>query len=127
MFPDAELVLLTLLSDLGYTCTFLPDEKDWAELAPIIAVNRVGGGSDGITDRPLLQVGVYAKESRTQAWAVAGRVRERLLAAGGRAVDGALIDSVREAQGVQQLPDLNSDNKFVAATFQLSFRRTFAS
>lgn len=92
----------------------------------VIVINRVGGGSDGITDRPLLQVGVYAKDSRTRAWSVAGRVRERLLKAGGRTVDGALIDSVREAQGVQQLPDLNPDNKFVAATFQLSFRRIFA-
>ncbi|WP_052068579.1 phage tail termination protein [Rhodococcoides fascians] len=126
MFPDAEAVLVTLLDDLGYTCTFLPDEKEWRDMDAVIVVNRVGGGSDGITDRPLLQVGVYAKDSRTRAWSVAGQVRERLLNAGGTAVDGALIDSVREAQGVQQFPDLNPDNKFVAATFQLSFRRIFA-
>lgn len=126
MFPDAESVLVTLLDDLGFTCTFLPDEKEWRSMDSVIVINRVGGGSDGITDRPLLQVGVYAKDSRTRAWSVAGRVRERLLKAGGRTVDGALIDSVREAQGVQQLPDLNPDNKFVAATFQLSFRRIFA-
>lgn len=126
MFPDVELVLLTLLDDLGYTCTFLPDEAEWKAMPSVIVANRVGGGSDGITDRPLVQVGVYAKESRTRAWAVAQQVRERMLRAGGTAVDGVLIDSVREAQGVQQLPDLNPDNKFVAATFQLSFRRVSA-
>lgn len=126
MFPDVELVLLTLLDDLGYTCTFLPDEKEWRDMPSVIVVNRVGGGSDGITDRPLVQVGVYAKDSRTRAWSVAGQVRERLLRSGGQSVDGVLIDSVREAQGVQQFPDLNPDNKFVAATFQLSFRRVFA-
>lgn len=125
MFPDAEIVLLTLLDDLGYTCTFLPDDTEWRDMPSVIVVNRVGGGSDGITDRPLLQVGVYAKDSRTQAWSVAGQVRDRLLRAGGRTVDGVLIDSVREAQGVQQFPDLNPDNKFVASTFQLSFRRSF--
>jgi len=127
VFPDAELVVLSLLDDLGYTCTFLPDEAEWKSMPSVIVVNRVGGGSDGITDRPLLQVGVYAKESRTRAWAVATSVRERMLRSGGKAVAGVLIDSVREAQGVQQLPDLNPDNKFVAATFQMSFRRVFAA
>lgn len=124
-YPDAEMVLLSMLEEFGYTCTFLPDQAQWAELAPIIAVNRVGGGADLITDRPLMQVGVFA-ETRQQAWFVAGQCRNKILASGGTRVDGVLIDAARESQGVQQFPDLNPDNKFVASTFQLSFRRAFA-
>ncbi|MFC8182403.1 hypothetical protein ACFULT_26325 [Rhodococcus sp. NPDC057297] len=131
-FPDVELVLLSLLDEFGYTCTFLPDDKDpvsglpmWKTLLPVIAVNRVGGGTDGITDRPLVQVGVFA-DTRQQAWSVSGQCRNKILASGGTRVDGVLVDSARESQGVQQFPDLNPDNKFVASTFQLSFRRVFA-
>lgn len=124
-FPDAEAVLLAMLDDLGYTCTFLPDQAQWEELAPIIAINRVGGGADTITDRPLIQVGVFAA-TRPRAWQVAGQCRDRILASGGTRVDGVLVDSARENQGVQQFPDLNPDNKFVASTYQLSFRRVFA-
>lgn len=124
-YPDAEAVVLSMLDEFGYTCTFLPDKKEWEELAPIIAVNRVGGGSDGITDRPMIQVGVFAN-TRSEAWLVAGKCRDKILASGATRVDGVLVDSARESQGVQQFPDLNPDNKFVASTFQLSFRRVFA-
>lgn len=124
-FPDVELVLLSMLEEFGYTCTFLPDQGQWDELEPIIAVNRVGGGSDGITDRPLVQVKVYA-DTRAQAWAVAGLCRDKILTSRASRVDGVLIDNARESQGVQQLPDLNPDNKSVASTYQLSFRRVFA-
>lgn len=124
-YPDAEDVVTTLLSDLGYACTFLPGKDEWDDLVPIIAVNRVGGGSDGITDRPLLQIGVLAA-TRTAAWEVAGKCRDRILASGNSRVGGVLIDATRESQGVQQFPDLNPDNRFVASTYQFDFRRSFA-
>lgn len=124
-YPDAEDVVTGLLSEFGYACTFLPDKSEWEERVPIIAVNRVGGGSDGITDRPLIQVGVLA-DTRTKAWAVAGECRDKILAAGNTRVGSVLIDATRESQGVQQFPDLNPDNRFVASTYQFEFRRTFA-
>ncbi|MEV0759525.1 hypothetical protein [Nocardia sp. NPDC050435] len=123
MFPDAELVCLNLLADLGYTCTGLPDGEQWPSLFPIIAVNRIGGGVDaeGVTDKALMSV-VVIDDTRPKAWAAAGQVRKRLLNSGGTEVEGVLIDAAEEAIGTTQVPDLTEDNRFVDASFFLSFR-----
>ncbi|RDI65759.1 phage tail termination protein [Nocardia pseudobrasiliensis] len=121
-FPDAEIVLLALLDDLGWTCTALPDPAEWPTLMPIIAVNRIGGGCrDGITDRALMSVVVVA-DTRAKAWASAHRVRERILSAGATKAGGVLIDYTDEEVGNTQEPDLNSDNRFVESTYWISFR-----
>ncbi len=121
-FPDAEIVLLALLDDLGWTCTALPDPAEWPALMPIIAVNRIGGGCrDGITDRALMSVVVVA-DTRAKAWASAHQVRERILSAGATKAAGVLIDYTDEEVGNTQEPDLNSDNRFVESTYWISFR-----
>ncbi|CAM4323280.1 hypothetical protein NONI108955_20795 [Nocardia ninae] len=122
-FPDVELVCLSLLADLGYTCTALPDGDEWSLKFPLIAINRIGGGvdADGITDRALVAI-VVVEDTRPKAWSAAGRVRQRMLAAGGTEVGGILIDSVEEAIGNTQVPDITEDNRFVDASFFLSFR-----
>ncbi|MFI8976914.1 hypothetical protein ACIGO9_28810 [Nocardia asteroides] len=123
-FPDAELVVLDLLDDLGWCCTAMPDPEQWDALMPIIAVNRIGGGldRDGITDRAMVAV-VVVGANRPAAWQAAAAVRQRICSAGGTAVNGVLIDTASEETGNSQDPNLASDNRFVEATFWLSFRQ----
>ncbi len=122
-FPDAELVAMDLLEDLGWCCTALPDPEQWASLAPIIAVNRTGGGVDssGITDRALIAV-VVVDSTRPRAWTAARGVRARILSAGCTEVNGVLIDTTDEETGTAQDPNLASDNRFVELAFWMSFR-----
>lgn len=123
-FPDAELVTMSLLDDLGWTCTALPDPEQWPSLMPIIAINRIGGGvtRDGITDRALIAV-VVVEETRPKAWQSAAKVRARIASAGCTEVDGILIDTTDEETGTAADPNLGSDNRFVEQTFWLSFRQ----
>lgn len=121
-FPDAEEVVCTLAEPFGYACTALPEGVDLAELMPIILVARNGGPTDGITDRPVLQVGVMA-QTRAKAWQVAGKLRDALLGSPGTAPVDVQVDSAREITGVSQLPDLDPMNRLVEATYVLSFRR----
>jgi hypothetical protein len=123
MFPDAEVVCMALLDDLGYVCTALPEGDEWKALYPIIAINRTGGGVDsqGITDTALISI-VCIDDTRPKAWEAAGKVRQRMLAATATEAGGVLIDDVREAVGNAQVPDLTDDNRFVDASFFVSFR-----
>ncbi|KZM72206.1 hypothetical protein [Nocardia terpenica] len=121
-FPDAELVTMALLDDLGWTCTALPDPAEWAKLGTIIAINRVGGGcDDGITDRALMSV-VVVDATRPKAWATAAKVRCRILGAARSLAGGFLIDNTREEVGNTQEPDLAGDNRFVESSYWISFR-----
>nr|WP_296763812.1 hypothetical protein [Rhodococcus sp. (in: high G+C Gram-positive bacteria)] len=122
-FPDAEMVLLSLLDDIGYTCTALPEDEQFEAALPIIVCNRIGGGSsDGITDDALCAVLVIAK-SRPEAWRISGQVRDRIMNAGCTEVDGILIDYTREVQANNQVPDINPENRFVDSNYTLSFRQ----
>lgn len=122
-FPDAELACMALLDDLGYVCTALPEGDEWKALYPIIAVNRTGGGVDaeGITDTALMSI-VCIHDTRPEAWQAAGLVRARMLAATATEAGGIQIDTVREAVGNAQVPDLTDDNRFVDASFFMTFR-----
>ncbi|WP_329405404.1 hypothetical protein OG563_26440 [Nocardia vinacea] len=122
-WPDAELVSMALLDDLGWTCTALPDSEEWAELFPIIAINRIGGGvtRDGVTDRALVAV-VVVDETRPKAQQAASKVRKRIGAAGCTQVDGILVDTTEEETGTVADPNLASDNRFIEMSFWLSFR-----
>ncbi|WP_198654117.1 MULTISPECIES: phage tail termination protein [Nocardia] len=122
-FPDAELVAMALLDDLGWTCTALPDPEEWPALFPIIAVNRIGGGvtRDGVTDRALVAI-VTVADTRPAAWATARNVRKRVMDAGRTVVGEILIDCTDEETGTVADPNLSSDNRFIEMTFWLSFR-----
>lgn len=114
---------MTLLEDLGYTCTALPDGDEFAGNFPLIVVNRIGGGcTDGITDRALCAV-LVVHNTRPEAWRVAGLVRDRVLSAGCTEVDGVLIDTTDEATGNQEVMDIAPENRMVDSTFWLTFRR----
>lgn len=92
---------------------------------PLIICNRIGGGTDDdITDKALCAV-LVIHHTRPQAWALASKVRETILAAGRTptAVNGVLIDATSEVTGNQEVLDIDPDNRMVDATYWLAFRR----
>lgn len=127
VFPDAEEVVMALLRQapaLGKTVQTLPEQI--TEVT--IRVLRVGGGDDGITDRALMDVSVFAATYQ-QARTVAEQVRQRMLAAGGTKVatgtypGGVLIDRCVTATGPQEIPYDNPDLRRKPATYQVELRR----
>jgi len=123
-FPDAELVMMDLLTPVGVTVTATSEN-----LAPpvVVVVQRVGGADDGVTDRPRVQVVCYGA-TRPAAWALAEQARQIVLAAGGTAVTGTnvtgvFLDSTRTETPSVQLPDPNRDVRAVTAVYRLSYRR----
>ncbi|MBM4707930.1 hypothetical protein GS982_01315 [Rhodococcus hoagii] len=124
-FPDAETVLVQMLDGVGgaYACTIVPEENEWDELLPIIAVKRIGGGTDdGITDRALCAVLVIHRD-RHSAFNLAEDVRQMILDAGRTSVNGVLIDSTSEVTGNQEVSDIDLDNRVIDASYYLDFRR----
>lgn len=124
-FPDAEAVLIDLLDGLdgAYACTALPDAAAFESRIPVIVCNRLGGGSnDGITDKALCAVLVIHR-TRREAWVLASKVRDAVLAASATAVNGVLIDHTEEVTGNQEVMDIDPDNRMIDSSFYLSFRR----
>ncbi|SLG40413.1 Uncharacterised protein [Mycobacteroides abscessus subsp. abscessus] len=125
-FPDAEALMIALADPFGYPCTVLPETAD-GELDtskfPIIWISRNGGSCDGITDRPIVQVGVMA-DTRAESWQVAGQLRDAVLASPGTSPGGrGLIDDAREITGVTEIPDFDPQNRLVQATYLIACRR----
>lgn len=118
VFPDAELVVMDLLADLGTTVTATPETIT----GPMIRVQRVGGADDGITDRPRVEVVCY-HSTRPLAQALAGLCRQRIAAAGGTLAGSVLID--RTAVESASLNDTyrNPDVRSVPAFYRLEWRR----
>ena len=110
-----------LLEPIAPTFTYLDDP----DAVPVIQVNRVGGSADSITDVARLQVAVFAA-SRAQVWQLASQIRDTILSAKGKRVNGVLIDNATESIAGQQIPDIDPDDRRVISTYQLSFRRHFA-
>lgn len=117
-WPDAEAVMVALLDPIAPADTVLSP----ASPLPCIQVNRVGGTDDGITDRPVVQVAVFAA-TRAQAWALAEQVRRAVLGVAGSLVGGVLVDDARTAVGHQQIPEIDPEDRRVISTYQLSFRQ----
>lgn len=125
-YPDAELVMLDLLSSVAAGVTHTGD----ALQAPTVQVQRIGGSDDGVTDRPRVQVTCYGA-TRAEAWQLAEETRQIVLAAAGTAVSGSyvtgvLIDSTRTVTPAQQLPERNPDLRVVSAAYELAMRRPWA-
>lgn len=92
-FPDAEVVLMEYLSDLGYTVTSTP--PDLADRLPALRIQRVGGGSDEDADRPRVSIQAFVAASSTApraAQQLSGQVRDRLINNDGAWVSGPLLD-----------------------------------
>ncbi len=122
-FPDAELVVMDLLSTIGTTVAATGEDIT----GPTILIQRVGGSDDGVTDRPVIQVVCLAPD-RHQAWGMARQAQQVILACGGTVVTGefvtdVLIDSARTVTPPDQVPDKNNALRPVAAQYRLGLRR----
>jgi hypothetical protein len=123
-FPNAEAVLRDLLTPIARTVTVL----DPSFTRPVIVVRRVGGTDDRITDRPRMQVSVFA-DTREQAWDLAEQARERILGYSGKRVGGlaplgVVLDKATTDTGPQQIRERDPDQKQVTQFYRLAFRKT---
>ena len=121
-FPDAEAVVIDLLEPVAPGYTELPHDFD----PDAIRVTRTGGSDDGVTDYALVEVTSFGS-SRARAWQMDGEVRQLVLAAGGTAVNGVLVDYTRTATPSQQLPDPRDALRVVTSSYRLAFRRQLHS
>ncbi len=120
-FPDAEQVAQELFGDLGYACKWLPDDFDGS--LPIIAIARVGGTDDGVTDYAELQVDSWAVD-RPGAWALASQVRDRVdsLVYGGD-VGSVFVDHAETMIAGQMIPTESPDDRRVTQRIRMDMRR----
>ncbi|WP_443705804.1 phage tail termination protein [Saccharothrix coeruleofusca] len=130
VWPDAEELVMALLRQapaLAPTVT-QTTPPNLGDNGPVIQVLRVGGTDDGITDRPLVEVAVFAP-SYKQAIGIAEQVRQRMLGAGGTRVptptypDGVLVDRCVTATSPQEVPYDNPELRRKLATYQVELRR----
>lgn len=125
-WPDAELVLLDLLSPLVPTGTTVT-HTDEDLTPPCIQVQRIGGTNDGVTDRPLVQVTCYGS-TRQEAWTLARLVEQHVLAAPGHAINGdytenAVIDYAATSVAGRQTQYENPDVRTVISDYRVDLRR----
>lgn len=123
-FPDAEDVTCDLAETVvgqGKAFNELPEEA-LADLLPVAWCFKIGGSCDGITDSPIVQVNIIAR-TRTEALDLSNKVREAVLDARGRPINGVLIDSTEEKNGIRLQPAPMPKQPMIAATYRLSFRR----
>lgn len=122
-FPDAETVAMALLAGLAPTFTATPASIS----APVIRVQRIGGGDDYFTDYPRIEVAVFYPVAQdgdtTAAWLLAEQCRQAVLASRNTTVAGALVDNATNVTPPQQIPWDNPLLRLIAATYQLAFRR----
>lgn len=123
-FPDAELWLMDYLGDIAPCYTVLPPEIT----GTLIQINRVGGSSDFLTDRPRVEIAVFVPENdissaRAEAWRLTEVVRNRIDTCSRKIANGHMCDGGRIDNPPQLRPDQNSSLRVVVTTVQLSFRR----
>lgn len=122
-FPDVERALLDLIAPLlgsaEQTGTETP--ADLQQRLPFGRVTRVGGPDDGISDRAVVDVDVFAA-TRSQAYDIAESVRQLLLAAP-HAVAGVVLDSVGTIVGPRELPWADENVRRWSATYRAVARR----
>lgn len=125
-FPDAEDVVMALLAGRAPTTTTTDEELE--EDAPVIQVTRVGGVDDGISDRPLVEVAVFAK-TYDVARKLARDCAVTILASAATLVvtedfpGGVLIDKAETAASPLRVPYGNPDLQRKIATYRFVWRR----
>lgn len=121
-WPDVEKLAVAYLSAaLGVrVATKLPGTLE-ASL-PLVRVIRGPGTDDGFTDSPLLDVEVFAA-TQPQASTVAEDVRQALHALAGKAVNGALVDTVSTASGPVRVDYGNPSVERYVASYRVELRQ----
>ena len=107
-----------LLAPLGTTVTATPDAFE----PPLIVVERVGGGDDGVTDYPRIEVSILGS-TRREAWQLAREAQQLVLAASGELVGATLVDAAGTESDPAQRDYENPDLRLVMATYRLEYRR----
>jgi hypothetical protein len=122
-WPDVEMVVGAYLRATlnARVVTKLPSSLESA--MPLVWVARGPGSDDGITDYPLMDVAAFAA-SRAEMWQLAENTREAMHSLAGRAVSGALIDTVDTATGPVWLDYENDAVNRAVATYRLALRRS---
>lgn len=132
-FPDANAVMMALLSELVIdgmptevpTVLVLPNDFD----VPIIEVKRIGGQPDAndVTDFPIILVSYYGEDyDSAQKLASAGQTKiltSPLTEVTLYDASKVLIDSAGIYVGEQELPDIYPDDRRITSTYQLGLRR----
>lgn len=125
-FPDAENVACDLAETIvgpGRGFNELPVKPEvLAALLPVAWCYKIGGACDGITDRPIVAFNILAT-TRTEANNLSNALRDKILGAGGTAVNGVLIDTTSEKNGLKLGPAPRPEQPMIVSTFELSFRR----
>lgn len=123
-FPDAELVVMTLLEPLAPDRVVTSTPADLEENPePTIRVQRIGGTDDGVTDRPRIEVACFAA-TRGAAQQLQQQCQRLVLAAGCTEVDGVLVDRAFTDTGPIQPPRYpNPDVRWVPAIYRFEWRR----
>ena len=123
VYPDAEQVIRGVLAPLGVT---LVTATPVTMVPPLIALTRVGGDDDGLTDHAHVEVAVFAVD-RPGAWSLSERARQLVLAAPHTEVPLdtgiACIDYTIGMAAPQLVPYPDQDLRLVVAVYQLSMRR----
>lgn len=123
-WPDLVLVARPVLLEAlpGKVGTKVPDKVETK--LPFTRITRGPGSDDGITDTPLLDVETFAGSSE-DAFSMAEDARQAMLGLPGRAVEGALVDTVRTAVGPVEADYGNPAVVRVVASYRVAFRKTF--
>lgn len=123
-WPDPDVVLRLLLADLvtQEVVRVLPPNLE--EVLPLIRARRVGGADDRVTDRPRMDVEVYAPTAAI-AKPLAERVRQRMLA-GAAATSAGVMDRAFTEVGPRELSYPNPAVRLFAATYRISLRRRWS-
>ena len=118
-FPDLHDVLQRLLSDLGTVA--VKTGPDLNDRLPFIAVNRVGGPDDGVTDTAVMDIDVFTPDYRGHA--LAETIRQRLQA-GPHRTEAGQIDRVTTDVAPREIPWTDgSTTRRWNATYRMSARR----
>lgn len=123
-FPDIEQVAQDICQRVCESYKFLPDDLETLiKDSPVCLVERVGGVSDGVTDRAVVLVSVWAK-TRREAWRMASAISNLMddFTYGGE-VNGVWVDQITRDVGEQQVFTGDPDERRVTASFRIDCRK----
>lgn len=123
-FPDLEFGLLDWLEArfselIGHVGTETPDDLD--QRFPFVRAYVVAGTDDGLTDRSVVDIDVFA-DRREQARALAERIRTELTVYP-PVVGGVILDTAFTEVRPRRLPWPDEQTRRWGATYRLSARR----
>ncbi len=122
MWPDLQLIAVAYLTDVLGLRVATTTPANLEDQMPMVRVRRGPGSDDGVTDAPLLDVETFAGTDRG-AWDLAEQARQAIHGLGGKAVNGALVDSVTTAQSPVNVDWENPAVERYVASYRVTFRQ----